>query len=86
MTDLGLLLIQGAAETRVAKVDEFERAWLERLAASMEHAAGLPEPAREQAVAAITHSLIDGRPMDEHVCPSFWQVVSYFQRQRKRSR
>ena len=86
MTDLNSLLLKGASETRSAKVEGFEPAWLERLASRMEHAAALPEPARELAVKAVTHSLVDSGPSEEAVCPSFWQVVGYYQRQRKRSR
>jgi hypothetical protein len=86
MTDLSSLLLKGATETRAAKVEGFEPGWLERLAMRMEHAATLPEPARELAVKAVTHSLVDGGPSEEAVCPSFWQVVGYYQRQSKRSR
>ena len=86
MADLGTLLLQGAAETRAAKVAGFDTVWLERLAGRMDHAAALPEPSRELAVKAITRSLVDGGPSEEAVCPSFWQVVGYYQRQSKRSR
>jgi hypothetical protein len=86
MADLGSLLIQGAAEMKSAKVDGFDPAWLERLATRMERASVLPETSREQEVRAIAHSLVDSGPMDESVCPSFSQVVGYFQRQDKRSR
>jgi len=62
-----------------------ERAWLDRLALRMEKVAASPDSTLEREVAAITHSLVDSGPMEEACCPSFWQVVGYFQRQRKRS-
>ena len=86
MTDIGSLLLKGASETRFAKAEGFEPAWLERLAIRMEHAAALPEPARELTVKSVTHSLVDGGPSEEAICPSFWQVVGYYQQRNKRSR
>lgn len=86
MKDIGSLLLKGAAETRIANVEGFDSAWLERLASRMEQATELSEPAREFAVKAVTHSLVDSGPSAEGVCPSFWQVVNYYQRQGKSSR
>lgn len=86
MANLNSLLIQGAAETRSAKIDGMDPAWMERFAARMERAAVLPGPSRELEVRAIAHSLVDSGPMGSSACPSFWQVVGYFQRQDKRSR
>ncbi len=86
MTDLGQWLFQGAAEVRVARADGLDSSWLQRLAGRMEQAALLPEPARELEVKAITRSLVDGGPIDEDACPSFWRVVDLYRRQSKRSR
>ena len=86
MTDLGSLLMQGAQELRRSECASIESAWLERLATRMEHASRLSGIALEQAVATITHALVDSGPMEESACPSFWEVAGYFQHQRRRSR
>ena len=84
MTDIRSLLVKGAEEIRLWEEPGIEPAWLDRLALRMERAATSPEATLEREVAAITHSLVDSGPMEEACCPSFWQAVDYFQRQRKR--
>ena len=84
MADLSSLLQSGANEIRKCSDAGLERTWLERLAGRMEHAASAPPHIRQSEVKAIAHALTDSGPLGESACPSFWQVVGYYQRQGKR--
>ena len=79
MTDIRSLLTKAAQEIRLSKETGIEQAWRDRIAFRMERAALSPE----RQVSAITRSLVYSGPMDEASCPSFWQIVGYFQRIRK---
>ncbi|MCS0591827.1 hypothetical protein ACFQ09_12715 [Massilia norwichensis] len=63
----------------------FEKSWLERLAARLEHASSLSEQASaEREVLAIARSDIDSGPMNPTAMPSFYQALDAVQRARKR--
>jgi hypothetical protein len=67
------------------EASHFEKSWLERLAACLEHASRLSEVASaEQEILAIARSDIDSGPSNETAMPSFYLALDAVQRTRKR--
>jgi hypothetical protein len=63
----------------------FEKSWLERLAARLEHASSLGDaPAAELEILAIARSEIDSGPSNQTAMPSFYMALDAVQRMRKR--
>jgi hypothetical protein len=63
----------------------FEKSWLERLAARLEHASSLGEAAAaEREILAIARSDIDSGPLNQTAMPSFYMALDAVQRTRKR--
>ena len=67
------------------EASHFEKGWLERLAAPLEHADSLSEAvSAEQEILAIARCDIDSGPADKTAMPSFYLALDAVQRTRKR--
>jgi hypothetical protein len=68
-----------------AEASQFEKRWLERLAARLEHASNLGEAASaEREILAIARIDIDSGPLSRTAMPSFYLALDAVQRTRKR--